>query len=151
MRIKTLRPTRYAAGTAALMLTVAGSLFGLAEYASHLPGTPASATPRPSGTITVRPPFLPAAANPLLRPATAVPASPTAHQVAAALKACDGIRDEFYVPCVTLALRPAATRTNDSGAVISDPPGLRIVTEECRGDSTLSPSELMACLTQPAI
>lgn len=142
MRIKISKPSRYATATGALMLTMGAALFGLAEYAAHLPApVRVEGAARPMATVTVRP----------VVTGKPVVIDPTAHRVVAALNACDGIGPKFYVPCLILALRPAQTHRNASGSVISNPAGWQIVTDECRSDSTLSPSELMACLTQPTI
>jgi len=120
--------------------TVAGVLT-LTSITTANARNPDTSRPQPAGTVTVH------------APAPATSATPariiTAYQVAHALKTCDVMSLEFQVPCIALYLRDAETRTLADGSVISNPPGPALLAECLDTDS--EPSELMACLTQPAL
>jgi hypothetical protein len=133
---------RTALNAAALTLgaaTVAGVLT-LTSITTANARNPDTSRPQPAGTVTVHAPT----------PAAPTPAKViTAYQVAHALKTCDVMSQEFQVPCIALYLRDAETRTLADGSVITNPPGPALVAECLDTDS--EPSELMGCLTQPAL
>ena len=127
MRIKINTRTRDALRAATVIVACALTAGGLTMVSitaadARNPDT----TPRPVGTITVRPPTpLPSATGKPAAPAKVI----TPRQVAHALRYCGRLADEYQAPCIALYLRDAQTKTNPSGSVVSNPAGPALAAE----------------------
>jgi hypothetical protein len=132
MRLKTAKIRRNLPLIGA-MTAYGAAMLGIATLAVAAPaisnqeGVPVSPVPAVTATIT---PTVP-------RP------------VVAAVRACHTVPDRFTGYCVALYLRPAQSRRNPSGSVITNPAGPALLSE-CLHPAG-SDAELGACLTQPAL